>query len=205
MSLPLTIDEFMVFILGSSVDEVEGWKTSGSQGSRNALLTDERVITRVLNDINSTLPTVSDTVDAFDSRFSTIIGRELSDDQEDFEEIGSNLIIAVNTLKKQVAALQSGGASYTPTEEEQEVLDSGLTATILQQILIDLDNVFDPTEAQLDAMNSGITEIKLTGIESDIADLQTNKLDKSDFEAITEEDLDDVFEEVFGSGETPEP
>lgn len=99
------IMELMVNILGGNVDEATGWTSEGPLGNRNALLTTERVITRALNDFEQRMFNVLSAVDGFAGRFDAVVGKNYTDDQETFEEIGSNLIIAINDIKNSIANL----------------------------------------------------------------------------------------------------
>lgn len=136
--MALTSDEIlalMVSTLGQSVDNATGWKSTGPASGRNVLLTNERVITRALNDLDQKLVTVLSSVDGFSARFSEIVGDNYTTDQAAFEEIGSNLIVAVNLLKTQMETVLAGGPGHNFTEAEQAALDSGITMEILNQLI----------------------------------------------------------------------
>ena len=92
-------------ILGVTLDNsvtpgVDDWFiTSGSAGGRNALTTNEKVITKLLNSLSTSGGTTSDAVDAFNDRFSSVVGNEGSTERIAFENIGSNLINAIVNLQ----------------------------------------------------------------------------------------------------------
>ena len=92
-------------ILGVSLDNtltpgVDDWFiTTGAASNRNALTGAERIITKVLNNLNSSATTALAGVDGFNDRFSLIIGNEGSTEKQAFEKIGSNLINAIVNLQ----------------------------------------------------------------------------------------------------------
>ena len=188
--------DLMVQILGQSVDNATGWKTTGSQSGRNALSPDieERMITRILNDFNGKFATLNQSVDGFVTRFSMVAGDNFTVDKETFESIGSNLIQAVAALQQQV----STNPGYTPTETEQAVLDSGITAEILGQIIeaLRVDGEGEEGVINLISVSQEITEIK-----GDIQNLQETKMDADAIRPMTNQEIDEVFDTVFGEGE----
>ena len=136
--MALTAEEIlalMVSTLGRSVDNATGWKAGGPTSGRNVLLTNERIITRVLNDLDQKLITVLSSVEGFSGRFNEIVGDNFTTDQAAFAEIGSNLIVAVNVLKKQMEIVMAGGSGYEFTPAERAALDSGITVEILNQLI----------------------------------------------------------------------
>jgi len=92
-------------ILGVSLDNavnpgVDDWfVTSGSASNRNNIATTEKVITKLLNNLDSSLNVSTANVDGFNDRFSNVVGNEATVDQQAFEKIGSNLINAIVNLQ----------------------------------------------------------------------------------------------------------
>jgi hypothetical protein len=93
-----------IMILGTDTStdpQLRGtWTSSGAQGNRNVLTTDEKVVTRLLNALDSTSRNALETANALGARISEIVGAEASTDRLAFESLGGNLIQAVADLKK---------------------------------------------------------------------------------------------------------
>lgn len=205
--------EAMAYALGQNVDNVTTWISSGPASNRNVLLTADRVINKALNTLDQNSISTLSSVNGFSDRFNLVVGDNFTTDSETFQEIGSNLIVAVRDLKNRV----ENDPGYVPSPAEQAVLSSGLTKEILDQILADLPNIFSPTNEQLDAINSGATSDLLTSmranitdlsnskanitdldpVKTDIIDLQASKVDKADMVPITDENVDTIFADVF--------
>lgn len=113
---PATIDDTRVGVLGVSVDQSTTWTTGGPAGGRNALnplASGERVITRVINALDSAMGLIKGGADAVDARFNVIVGDEGGPDQQAFDDIGMNLIQAVAQLM--VSGPGGGGTTTTVT------------------------------------------------------------------------------------------
>lgn len=115
--------ELMVSILGTNIDEAS-WTSGGPAGDRNALLTTERVITRALNDFDTRILSALSTVDGFKARFDDVVGKNYTDDEEVFNEIGSNLIIAINDLKNTIANLTEDKIPNIGIDKVNDLQDS---------------------------------------------------------------------------------
>lgn len=114
-----TADGLRVGILGGNVDNPTddtnpNWTTGGGQAGRNALLTDERVITRAINYLDEQRGLTSAAVTTFQTRLNDVVGEEFfgGADETEFQAIGSNLIQAV-------ASLISGGVVGARYEHQQ--------------------------------------------------------------------------------------
>ena len=92
-------------ILGVSLDNaitpgVDDWFiTSGASANRNALTTTEKIITKLLNNMNTDIGSSLDAVKGFSERFTEVIGSENSSDKQAYDSIGSNLINALANLQ----------------------------------------------------------------------------------------------------------
>jgi hypothetical protein len=126
MSLDIQeLQQTMLFSLGESVDEIGGWRSGGASAKRNTLLTQERVINRVLNSMTNSFVNVEDLVDGFSSRFDIVIGDHLAGDLETFQAIGSNLIQAIKLIQDK---------THVHDIYEREVLQSGASIALFETI-----------------------------------------------------------------------
>lgn len=165
--------ELMVSILGSNIDGAT-WTSDGPAGDRNELLTTERVITRVLNDFDARILSALSTVDGFKTRFDEVVGKNYTDDAETFDEIGSNLIIAVNDLKNYIANLTEEDIpdiAIAKIKNLQNILDGKVDSS---KVLTDVpaDAVFTDTVYE-HPLNHSISEI------TDLQGILDNKADNS--------------------------
>ena len=185
MEWPLTneqINELLPRILGRNVDLGVGWTTTGAANNRNQL--DQTIrdqvpnpaVTRILNSFFNELNFTGTATNAFDNRFSKVVGDEMVVDKDRFESLGGNIINVIYQLKNKIEELECDptGTEFIPTPEQQQVLESGITSVILQDILNRLNGMFQPTQVQLSAMNSGINSVNLSRILSDIEYLRLN-------------------------------
>ena len=102
----ININALRGHVLGVSLDNsvtpgVDDWFiTSGSTSNRNALTTSEKIITKVLNSLESTTNVALDAVNGFGARFSGVVGNEGQSEKLAFEKLGTNLINAVVNLQE---------------------------------------------------------------------------------------------------------
>ena len=88
-------------ILGVTLDNattpgVDDWFiTSGAASNRNALLTTEKMISKLLNSFSADIGVAISGVNGFSDRFTKVIGNENSEDRQAFDKLGSNLINAL--------------------------------------------------------------------------------------------------------------
>ena len=91
------------FILGTELDSAAAnFKSTGAMGSRTALTTNERIITRAINTVNDSNILVQSAVNAFTATFERVVGDIIGADKQDFDSLGGNLIEAVANLKEEV-------------------------------------------------------------------------------------------------------
>jgi hypothetical protein len=159
-------NQLMALILGRATSESSYWKLTPPSQS-NDLKTTEKMLTKLLNSLNTSVGTTSDATSAFNSRFNEGVGSfyEGQADNEAFTALGGNLIQVVYAMKK---GIEDGTLipKQEPSDEEKAVLESGITQEILNNIITQLEAAFEPTQPQLDAMNSGITAEKLAELEA---------------------------------------
>lgn len=95
------LNQIRVSTLGTSVDQATTW-TPAPPAAANTLAGTERVINRVINNLNIGLSNALSGTSGFAGRFDAVVGNEVAVDQAAFDSIGMNLIQAV-------AALVAGG------------------------------------------------------------------------------------------------
>jgi len=112
----IVANHLMALILGRNVTESTSWRTSPPI-QRNDLTTAEKMPTKILNSLVGNEQMVLNTIGAFDSRFTDVIGNHYptNPDEEAFGEIGSNLIQAVYSL---TGRMNSFGEPTFLTEKE---------------------------------------------------------------------------------------
>jgi len=68
-----------------------------------------KVVTRAITAAHDKIQNNTDAVNAFDARFSIVVGKDKDDDKIDFDFIGTNLITAVAYLKRSEFDIIDGG------------------------------------------------------------------------------------------------
>jgi hypothetical protein len=131
------IQELMVEILGKTVENAP-FTSSGAPAKRNALLTTEKVITKLLNAFSNNIVTNTNAVNGFANRINTVIGDEATNEKDAFEALGGNLINVITSVKATIEDPEFGGNNFSLTEAQQDAVDSGITATILATIQSDI-------------------------------------------------------------------
>lgn len=117
------INQIRVGVLGISVDESQGGSTTASQdgkwistgpgSDRNTLNTAERIITRVINELETKIIGTKAITDDFNRRFNDVVGNEVGADQAEFDALGKNLIQTIHDL----ITGGGGGGVGEPTDD----------------------------------------------------------------------------------------
>ena len=114
----------MARVLGGNIDTGEGADTfisAGPGANRTVLEGDIRIVTRLLNFLQTNIGLIDSGVKGFDDRFSEVVGSEATTDEQTFKDIGSNLIQAVRNL--QIAGPGGNGAIALTEQEVRDILE----------------------------------------------------------------------------------
>ena len=98
-------------ILGTELDPAD-FISTGPVPQRTVLTTDEKIITRAINAINTSNNQSLGMVDAFTGRFNNIVGNEIEGDKEAHQTLDGSLIQVVSKLKGAVDVLQTMEGSF---------------------------------------------------------------------------------------------
>lgn len=119
-------NKIRVGTLGRSVDTPldaaslpQDWTTTGPAGNRNALddSIGERVITRLLNNMNTAIAGAEGATNGFTNRFTNVVGDETT---PEFAALGGTLIEALTETRSEVESLVvTGGGMPEPPDNEK--------------------------------------------------------------------------------------
>ena len=204
-------NHLMASILGRPTSESTSFRLSPPMQA-NVLTTPELMPTRLLNNYNTAIQNSENTVNGFNTRMTEAVGNHIAGqaDEETFQKIGSNLIQAVYNLK-----VKMDGLDIELPDDLTDLLD------LIKEHLADKDNPHQTTASQVGAVSltqfdeftsinaTTLTDIKqkLSNNDTSIYNLQAdntkiwetiNELDTTSFTVMTETDINEIWERVFG-------
>ena len=102
-------------ILGTALDPSD-FITTGAASKKTELLTTEKIVTRALNTLNTNTDNSLNAVDAFQTRFDTVIGNEVFNDSEAFNSLEDNLIQVVASLQTKIKDISKEGGEISESD-----------------------------------------------------------------------------------------
>ena len=130
-------------ILGTELDSAAAYfKSTGAMGSRTALNTEERMITRAINVVNDSNILVQSAVNAFTATFERIVGDIVGANKKDFDSLDGNLIETVAKMKEEIRRLteDEGAVGFAgPVAYSRTIMGDGVTSDF--SIRHDLDSM----------------------------------------------------------------
>jgi methyl-accepting chemotaxis protein len=94
-------------ILGTKLDNAD-FISTGLAANRTTLSSTERIVTRLLNSLETTANAAVTSVNAFKARFTAVAGDENGPDKDAFNLLGGSLIQVVSEMQKSIEDLAEG-------------------------------------------------------------------------------------------------